>query len=291
MNASTNPHTGTPVGASQSASADKRSDTSNDRQAHQPSDTSNHTPQLTVDGRVATITLRKPAYANRLSPQDLEVLRAHLETVNADTRILVLRFVSEGKYFCSGYDISSLAAESAPSSLYFGETIDLIEAARPVTIAAIQGGVYGGGTDLCLACDFRVGTRQADMFMPATRLGLHFYPGGMVRYVTRLGLNAAKHLFLTAEKIGAEEMLRIGMLTEMVEADQLDARVQALTAQLADMAPIALVGVKRQLNLIARGIVDVAAIEASVRQSERSQDMVEGARAWKEKRKPDFTGQ
>jgi len=60
---------------------------------------------------------------------------------------------------------------------------------------------------------------------------------------------------------------------------------------LADMAPIALVGVKRQLNLIARGIVDVAKIEASVRQSERSQDMVEGARAWKEKRKPDFTGQ
>jgi len=69
-----------------------------------------------------------------------------------------------------------------------------------VTIAAINGGVYGGGTDLSLACDFRLGSTAANMFMPAAKLGLHFYPGGMVRYVTRLGLNQAKRLFLTAEK-------------------------------------------------------------------------------------------
>ena len=248
------------------------------------------TPQLTVDGPVATVRLRKPAVANRLSPQDLETLRAHLATVNSDERILVLRFVAEGKYFCSGYDISSLAADSAPSSLYFGATIDLLEAARPVTIAAVQGGVYGGGTDLCLACDFRLGTPQADMFMPATRLGLHFYAGGMTRYVTRLGLDQAKRLFLTAERIGAEEMLRIGVLTELVAADQLDSRLQALTGQLADMAPQALLGIKRHLNLIARGQIDVQQIERAVLRSERSRDIAEGARAWKEKRKPRFTG-
>ncbi|WP_028354215.1 enoyl-CoA hydratase/isomerase family protein [Bordetella petrii] len=248
------------------------------------------TPQLTVDGAVATVRLRKPAVANRLSPHDLDALRAHLETVNGDERILVLRFVAEGKYFCSGYDISSLAADSAPSSLYFGATIDLVEAARPVTIAAVQGGVYGGGTDLCLACDFRLGTPQADMFMPATRLGLHFYAGGMTRYVTRLGVDQAKRLFLTADRIGAEEMLRIGVLTELVAADQLDSRLQALTGQLADMAPQALLGVKRHLNLIARGQIDVQQIEQAVLRSERSRDIAEGARAWKEKRKPRFTG-
>jgi len=248
------------------------------------------TPQLTVDGTVATLRLRKPAVANRLSPHDLDALRAHLETVNGDERILVLRFVAEGKYFCSGYDISSLAADSAPSSLYFGATIDLVEAARPVTIAAVQGGVYGGGTDLCLACDFRLGTPQADMFMPATRLGLHFYAGGMTRYVTRLGVDQAKRLFLTADRIGAEEMLRIGVLTELVAADQLDSRLQALTGQLADMAPQALLGVKRHLNLIARGQIDVQQIEQAVLRSERSRDIAEGARAWKEKRKPRFTG-
>src|SRR3546814_5881011 len=91
----------------------------------------------------------------RLSPDDLATLRNHIDTVNREKGVLVLRFMGEGKYFCSGYDISSLAAEDAPSSTFFGETIDIIENARPVTIAAIHGGAYGGGTDLSLACDFR----------------------------------------------------------------------------------------------------------------------------------------
>ncbi|MCY1198660.1 Crotonyl-CoA hydratase [compost metagenome] len=248
------------------------------------------TPSLSVDGSIATLRLRRPGHANRLGPQDLEILREHLETVNANDAVRVLRILSEGKYFCSGYDISSLASDSAPSSLYFGQTMDLIEAARPVTIAAVQGGAYGGGTDLCLACDFRIGTPRADMFMPATRLGLHFYAGGMSRYVTRLGLDQAKRLFLTAERIQADEMLRIGFLTELVPEDRLQDRLDALSAQIAAMAPIPLFGVKAQLNRIARGESDPAGIEQAVLRSERSQDLAEGARAWKEKRAPNFTG-
>ncbi|MDR7944263.1 enoyl-CoA hydratase/isomerase family protein [Achromobacter aegrifaciens] len=248
------------------------------------------TPSLSVDGHVATIRLRRPGHANRLGPQDLAVLREHLDRVNADDAVRVLRFQSDGKYFCSGYDISSLASDSAPSSLYFGQTMDLIEAARPVTIAAVQGGAYGGGTDLCLACDFRIGTPQSDMFMPATRLGLHFYAGGMSRYVTRLGLDQAKRLFLTAEKIQADEMLRIGFLTELVPQEMLSARLDALSAQIAAMAPIPLFGVKAHLNRLARGELDLAAIEQAVLRSEQSRDLAEGARAWKEKRAPDFTG-
>lgn len=249
------------------------------------------TPQLSVDGRVATIRLRRPAHANRLAPVDLDTLRSHIETVDRDDQVLVLRFIAQGKYFCSGYDISAFGADQAPSSTYFGETMDMIEAARPVTIAAIHGGVYGGGTDLCLACDFRIGTSETNMFMPATRLGLHFYPGGMVRYVTRLGLNQAKRLFLTAEQIDANEMLRIGFLTEMVPADDLSTRLDVLTHQLAGMAPLPLIGVKKQLNLIARSQCDVQEIVGSVHLSEQSADMAEGARAWKEKRRPVFTGQ
>lgn len=247
-------------------------------------------PLLSIDGAIATIRFRKPQYANRLSPDDLSLLRRHVETVNACDEVLVLRFKSEGKYFCSGYDISSLAAEDAPSSLYFGATMDMIEAARPVTIAAVNGGAYGGGTDLCLACDFRIGVPQANMFMPAARLGLHFYPGGMQRYVSRLGLNHAKRLFLTADKIGAEDMLSMGFLTEIVNADELDHRLDALSGQLAGMAPIALLGIKKHLNLIARGQVDTRDIEAAVLRSERSADMIEGAAAWKQKRSPRFTG-
>ena len=252
--------------------------------------TQDTSPLLSIDGAIATIQFCKPQYANRLSPDDLSVLRQHVATVNACEEVLVLRFKSQGKYFCSGYDISSLAADSAPSSLFFGETIDLIEAARPVTIAAVNGGAYGGGTDLCLACDFRIGVPEANMFMPAARLGLHFYPGGMVRYISRLGLNNAKRLFLTADKIGAEEMLAMGFLTEIVNPGELEHRLDALSEQLAGMAPIALLGIKKHLNLIVRGHLDEGAIEAAVRQSESSADIIEGAAAWKQKRTPRFTG-
>lgn len=247
-------------------------------------------PELTVDGNIATLRLCNPDYANRLSPADLEVIQSHIQTVNQNTDILVLRVLAEGKYFCSGYDISSLAADSAPSSIFFGETVDLLEQARPVTIAAINGGVYGGGTDLSLACDFRLGSTAANMFMPAAKLGLHFYPGGMVRYVTRLGLNQAKRLFLTAEKIDAAEMKEIGFLTELVEPEDLNGRVEELTKLLASMAPLALLGIKKHLNLIARGQLDEVGIKQAVLHSEQSEDIKEGAAAWKEKRSAVFKG-
>lgn len=247
-------------------------------------------PELTVDGNIATLRLCNPDYANRLSPADLEVIQSHIQTVNQNTDILVLRVLAEGKYFCSGYDISSLAADSAPSSIFFGETVDLLEQARPVTIAAINGGVYGGGTDLSLACDFRLGSTAANMFMPAAKLGLHFYPGGMVRYVTRLGLNQAKRLFLTAEKIDAAEMKEIGFLTELVEPEELNGRVEELTRLLASMAPLALLGIKKHLNLIARGQLDEVGIKQAVLHSEQSEDIKEGAAAWKEKRSAVFKG-
>lgn len=247
-------------------------------------------PTLAIAGRIATIALQNPERSNRLSPSDLDTLRAHLQTVNEVEEVLVLRIVSRGRYFCSGYDISALASSDAPSSLYFGETMDMVEAARPVTIAAVHGGAYGGGTDLCLACDFRIGSTGANMFMPAARLGLRFYPGGLRRYLSRLGVNEAKRLFLTAARLEAQEMFDIGFLTELVPPEALSARVDELSRELAQMAPLALLGIKRDLNQVVHGCLDLAENAAGVLRSEASEDMKEGARAWREGRVPDFHG-
>lgn len=247
-------------------------------------------PTLAVDGRIATISLNNPERSNRLSPDDLTALRELVDRVDAVEEVLVLRIVSRGKYFCSGYDISSLASTEAPSSLYFGETVDRVEAARAVTIAAVHGGAYGGGTDLALACDFRVGSTDANMFMPAARFGLRFYPGGLRRYLSRMGVNNAKRLFLTADKIGAQEMLDVGFLTELVAPDALSARVDELSQALASMAPLALLGIKHDLNAVINGTFDAAANAEGVRRSEASEDMKEGALAWREKRAPEFKG-
>ncbi|AHG62924.1 enoyl-CoA hydratase/isomerase family protein [Advenella mimigardefordensis] len=249
-----------------------------------------YAPTLHIQGAIATLQLNKAAYANRLSPANLKTIERHIATVNEREEVLVLRLRASGRYFCSGYDISSLASDEAPSSLYFGEVVDSLEDCRAITIAAIQGGVYGGGTDLCLACDFRVGTDLANMFMPAVKFGLHFYPGGMRRYISRLGLNNAKYLFLTGEKIEAARMLDMGFLTELVPEQHLLSRTDELSSSLAAMAPQALLGIKKHLNLIVRNDIRTEEITQAVLLSERSEDMKEGAAAWKAQRKPVFTG-
>jgi enoyl-CoA hydratase/carnithine racemase len=104
-------------------------------------------------------------------------------------------------------------------------------------------------------------------------------------------LNNAKKLFLTSQKIESQEMLDIGFLTELLEPEHLRVRLDALSEQLAGMAPIALLGIKKHLNLVARGIVNDQEIRAAVAHSEKSADMKEGALAWKEKRTATFTGQ
>lgn len=244
-------------------------------------------PALDIDGAIATITLRRPAQANRLTADDLEQLATLLAEVNARPEVLVLLLRGNGKYFCSGYDIGSIGAERPVD---FAGMVDAVEQARPVTIAVLQGGVYGGATDLALACDFRVGASCIDMFMPAARLGLHYYQSGLERYVSRLGLDNAKRLFLTAERQDARQMKDMGYLTHLVEAAALDEEVGRLAQACASMAPIALLGMKRHLNRIARGTLDVQDLHADMRRAIGSEDLREGQAAWAEKRAPRFKG-
>jgi enoyl-CoA hydratase/carnithine racemase len=113
------------------------------------------------------------------------------------------------------------------------------------------------------------------MFMPAARFGLHYYPGGLRRYVAALGLTQAKRLFLTAQTLNAVEMLRIGFLTELVARGALGAKVAEYIDALRDCEPAAVKSMKQQLNAIAAGKEPFArsrsAYEASLRSPELKQ--------------------
>jgi enoyl-CoA hydratase/carnithine racemase len=128
------------------------------------------------------------------------------------------------------------------------------------------------------------------MLMPAARLGIVYYPSGIERYVARLGIGAAKKLFLTAQPIDTDEMLRIGYLDECVAPEELTARVDALAAILAGNAPLALAGLKRAINEIAGGRLDRTELVAARTRCAASEDHAEALRAWSEKRTPVFRG-
>ena len=248
-----------------------------------------HAPTLEIQGPIATLCLQRPASANKITPDDLAVLRHHVDTVNRTESVLLLVLRSTGKHFCAGYDITQVSG-SQTEGQGFGDMVDAIENCRAVTLAVVQGGVYGGATDMVLACDFRMGSHTIEMFMPAARLGLHYYLSGLERYVSRLGVDMAKRLFLTAETLDAQQMKDCGFLTHLVAPEALQAQSEALCQQLATMAPLALLGMKYHLNRIARGAVDAQAVRASVLQTLASQDLKEGGLAWQEKRTPRFTG-
>lgn len=249
-------------------------------------------PLLQIDGAVATITLRRPATHNRIESEDVPMLRGYLHQLNANAAVRVIVFASTGKSFSSGFDLSQLgaAATATTGENQFEQLCDEIENARAVTIAKLHGPVYGGSTDVTLACDFRLGVRGMRMFMPAARLGLHYYGHGIRRWVSRLGLGAAKKLFLTARPIDGEEMLRIGFLDALVEPGALDAELATWVAELLSMAPIPLVSMKVTLNETARGQYDEQAASAAAEASLKTRDISEALAAFAEHRTPRFTG-
>ncbi|ABD06399.1 Enoyl-CoA hydratase [Rhodopseudomonas palustris HaA2] len=252
------------------------------------------TPVLGIDGPRATIRLNRPNHLNRLQPDDLATLLAQFALIDSDLSIRVLVLTGTGRAFSAGFDLGKVAeraaseVESESSGSAFEVVANRLEDLRVPTICRLNGGVYGGSTDLALACDFRIGVDTAEMFMPAARLGLHYYPSGIKRYVTRLGVDNAKRLFLTAQRIDAAEMLRIGYLTQMVAMDRLDREVDALAATLAGNAPNAVAGMKRALNEFARQALDEQAADARARASMRGDEIKEGIAAYKEKRAARF---
>jgi enoyl-CoA hydratase len=250
-------------------------------------------PVLQIHGARATIRLNRPKHLNRLQPDDLDSLLKQFDRIEADSAIRVLVLTGTGRAFSAGYDLGSIAeraasAQEQTAGSAFEIVVNRLEDLAIPTICRINGGVYGGSTDLALACDFRIGVDTCEMFMPAARLGLHYYKSGIARYVSRLGVDNAKKLFLTAERIGAAEMLRIGYLTAMVPMEALDQEVDRLAAILAGNAPVAMAGMKRAINEIARGKLDEEAADRRHRDSMRSAEIKEGIRAFAEKRPPKF---
>lgn len=250
------------------------------------------TPLFTIDGALATITLNRPAHRNRLHNEDLAMLLQIFEQIEANPAIHVVvltgRVVQPKPVFCAGFHIGEF--DEAQSKFTFEDVAQALERLRPITICALAGSVYGGATDLALACDFRLGVQGMEMHMPAGALGMHYYPSGMQRYVSRMGLAAAKKAFLTALPFSAEDLLAVGYLDELWPPDELQTAVVALCARVCALAPLAIQDMKRSLNEIASGGYDADRIRKREASSKTTEDFSEGRKAFFERRSPRFSG-
>jgi len=249
-----------------------------------------HSLILAFDGARATITLNRPDRHNALAPDDLARFVALLDEVEDRPEVRVLVVTGTGdRTFCAGFDIAALAAER-PDDNPFVRLVDRLAAVARPSICALNGSVYGGGAEIALACDLRIGVEGMRMFVPAARLGLHYPVAGLKRYVQRLGLGPAKRLLLAGETFAARELLRVGYLDYLVAPGELAERTDALARDIAGLAPLAVGGMKRTLDAIAGGALDEAAAEAAVRACFESEDFREGQAAHAERRRPRFRG-
>jgi enoyl-CoA hydratase/carnithine racemase len=251
-------------------------------------------PVLHIEGGVATITLNRPAQRNRLENADLKALLVHFDTVNRDAavRVLVLTANTSGQprpVFCSGYDIGGFD-EPGHGSSFFEEIPDVLASMRPVTVCALNGSVYGGATDVVLACDLRIGLEGIEWRMPATALGLHYYPSGLQRYVSRFGLAATKRAFLTARPFTDRQLDALGLFEALVDPDDWAATQQALVRDLLALAPVAVQETKQSIREIEAGLGDVARMRERELRTSQSADFAEGRAAFSQRRAPVFTG-
>ena len=252
------------------------------------------TPLLDIHGAIATITLRRPTQRNSLNDDDLNTLLAHFETINthAAVHVVVLRADTTGQkqaVFSAGYNVGGFDNDPM-APLFFEKIPEALERLRPVTICALNGSVYGGATDLVLACDFTVALRGHSWRMPAAALGLHYYPSGLRRYVSRFGLQTSKRAFLMGQSISYDSLEMLGIFEALVEPDAFENALNNLVTPLSNMAPIALASTKKSLNEIAAGLYNEPALKERSRHSVYTQDFAEGRAAFAERRAPKFTG-
>jgi enoyl-CoA hydratase/carnithine racemase len=204
-----------------------------------------------TDGEIATVTLNRPDRLNALSVQTWEELRSSLRTADSDEDVRVIVLASAGEAFCSGDDISDLEFDAAGDAWAYarhimecGLTIDRID--TPV-IAKVDGLAFGGGCELAVLPDVTVASEEATFRLPESLIGA--VPGiGLVRFPELIGLKRTRELMLTNRELSAVEARDIGLVSEVVAPDELDAVVAERAKDVAASAPMSARLIKRTLN-------------------------------------------
>jgi 2-oxoglutaroyl-CoA hydrolase len=240
----------------------------------------------------ATITLDVPGKLNRVPLPARAQLATVFEELGADDAVRVIVLTGAGEAFTAGGDIAGfLEAEPEQLSRLAWNVAAAERCPKPV-IARLRGFALGVGLELALACDFRVAADDVQLGLPEVKLGMIPGSGGTQRLARLIGLGRAKDVVMRGRRIGAGEALALGLVSEVVPAEGLDAAVARLAAELVAMPPLALAMAKRVLNHAYDGPLPLGLeLEGLAYGLLRStHDFREGVEAFGEKRPPRFEG-
>ena len=250
-------------------------------------------------GMVETITLNRPSVHNAFDEMLIAELTAALTEAGADPQVRVVVLKGAGKSFCSGADLTWMGRmvdftheENLADSRALQRMFAAIAGCPRVTIAQVHGAAIGGGAGLVAACDIAIVADEAIFALSEVRLGI--VPAVIAPYVVeKIGIGAARALFVSGERFDGNEALRIGLAQVVTNSADLDAAVQRKTEVVCQSGPSAISTAKQLLREIAGKAPDIAAeitvaCIAALRVSPEGQ---EGIRAFLEKRRPHFAAE
>src|SRR4051812_35576344 len=249
-------------------------------------------------GAVRHLTMSRAEKRNALNEELIRALGESFEEAAADESVRVVVLKGDGPMFSAGMDLSSLRALSENPELIHQTRRPILQAWNlpgempKATIAQIPGGATGGAMELALACDLRVMAEDAVTGLVEARIGLIPDVGGSSRLPSIVGLGNAKELIMTGKLIDGREAHRIGFANRIAPADQLDAATEQLADELLACAPRAVALAKRVLDAAAKPDMAASLGREGEAQAElaASDDFAEGARAFTDKRQPEFAG-
>ena len=197
--------------------------------------------------RVAYIVLNRPEKKNALSPDVLVELESALKSLGNVTVVIIK---GEGGFFSAGGDISVMFSISGEEGKRFSKKgndfMDFLQNYGAITIAAMEGGAYGGGLELALSCDFRIASPQTKMGLTEINLGLFPGWGGVKRMARIAGVGTAKYLTLTGKIIDGNEAYRLGLVN--VLADNPVKSAEELALQLSQRSSDSIKSIKNLLG-------------------------------------------
>jgi len=244
-----------------------------------------------ADG-IATVTLDVPGKFNRITMGARDELARVFDELGADDAVRAIVLGGAGETFTAGGDIAMFLERTPQELSRLAWNVAAPERCPKPVVAAVHGYVFGVGLELALACDFRLAADSAQLAFPEVRLGMIPGSGGTQRLARLIGLGRAKDVIMRGRRIGADEALALGLVTEVVAPDALGTAVRRLLDELAELPPLALAVAKRVLNNVYDAPLQAGLeIEGFAYGMLRStDDFREGVEAFGEKRKPKFEG-
>jgi enoyl-CoA hydratase/carnithine racemase len=251
------------------------------------------------DDGVVVLTLALPDRRNAMTGELTTAWGSTIAKLRGDRSVRCIVVTGDGSAFCAGGDLSWIAESPdlhvdaiRDRMLPFYRTWLSIRELEAPSIAAVNGHAIGGGLELAVACTMRIAAAGAKLGVPEARLGIIPATGGLARLPRLIGTSRAARLLLTGEIVTAAEAEGLGLVDSAVPADEVLSQAMELATRIAAAAPLSTRAIVDSL----RNDAALPIVEANLRTEDRlaklleSDDRREGARAFLERRDPDFTG-